>query len=175
MPTREQSIALKNPQANGNVWFIKNVKTVANSDEEITGLATVNTKSEIIVQQKNKELAPVSNTYKGDGNIKLNSYKANHLVYESDSKDKNFAVFSEIYYPKGWNAYIDGALTPHTCVNYVLRGMEVPAGKHKIEFKFEPNTYKTANTVALIGSIIALLSIVIGFYFSTFKSLLPKK
>ncbi len=175
LPTREQSIALKNPQANGNVWFIKNVKTVANSDEEITGLATVNTKSEIIVQQKNKELAPVSNSYNGDGNIKLNSYKANHLVYESESKDKNFAVFSEIYYPKGWNAYIDGALTPHTCVNYVLRGMEVPAGKHKIEFKFEPNTYKTANTVALIGSIIALLSIAIGFYFSTFKSLLAKK
>lgn len=166
LPTREQSIPLKNPQANGNAWFIKNVKTVANSDEEITELGKINTKTEIVVQQKNKELAPIANSYNADGSINLISYQPNKLVYESDSKDKNFAVFSEIYYPKGWNAYIDGTLTPHTTVNYVLRGMEIPAGKHKIEFKFEPTTYKTANTVALIGSIIALLSISIGFYFS---------
>ena len=57
-------------------------------------------------------------------------------MYETEATDKGFAVFSEIYYPKGWNAYVDGNLTPHTCVNYILRGMEIPAGKHKVEFKF---------------------------------------
>ena len=175
LPTKEQSFAFKNPQANGNAWFIKEVKTVANSDEEIKNLGEINTKSQIVVQQKNKEVAPIGSNYNANGIITLTSYKPNDLIYESDSKDKNFAVFSEIYYPKGWNAYIDGALTPHTCVNYVLRGMEVPAGKHRIEFKFEPSTYKTANMVALIGSIIALLSIAIGFYFASIKPLLAAK
>ena len=90
-------------------------------------------------------------------------------MYESDSKDKGFAVFSEIYYPKGWNAYIDGTLTPHTCVNYILRGMEIPAGKHKIEFKFEPSSYKTGNMISLVGSMLVLLCVAGGFYFAKKK------
>jgi uncharacterized membrane protein YfhO len=96
----------------------------------------------------------------------LQSYKPNDLVYEADTKEKGFAVFSEIYYPKGWNAYIDGTLTPHTCVDYVLRGMEIPAGKHKVEFKFEPTVYKTGNSIALIGSILVLLGVFGGFFFA---------
>lgn len=169
LPTKSEPVPVKNPQANGNAWFIRDVKTVANSDDEILGLSKVNTKSGIIIQEKNKNLAPVSNSYSAQGNINMVSYKANDLIYESDSKDKGFAVFSEIYYPKGWNAYIDGALTPHTCVNYILRGMEIPAGKHKIEFKFEPSSYKTGNMIALIGSILLFISIGIGFYFANKK------
>jgi uncharacterized membrane protein YfhO len=78
-------------------------------------------------------------------------------------------VFSEIYYPKGWDAYIDGNLTPHTCVNYVLRGMEIPAGKHKVEFKFEPKAYKTGNTIAMFGSILVLIAVAGGLFFASKK------
>ncbi len=169
VPTKEQTVPIENPQANGNAWFIKHIKTVANADSEIVGLYNVNTKREAIIQQKNKALATVGDSYSNDGKITLQSYKPNDLVYETEAKDKGFAVFSEIYYPKGWNAYIDGKLTPHTCVDYVLRGMEIPAGKHQVEFKFEPAIYKTGNTIALIGSILLLLSVAAGLYMAAKK------
>ncbi len=164
VPTKEQTVPIANPQANGNVWFIKNLKTVSTADSEIVGLYNLNTKREAVIQKKNKGLITASASYNNTGKINLKSYKPNDLVYESDAKEKSFAVFSEIYYPKGWNAYIDGVLTPHTCVNYVLRGMEIPAGKHNIEFKFEPAVYKIGNMIALIGSILLLLSVTAGVY-----------
>lgn len=166
VPAKDQVFAIPNPQANGNAWFVKNIKTVASADSEIVALYNLNTKREAVVQQKNKTISPMSDNYNADGKITLLSYKPNDLVYETDSKEKGFAVFSEIYYPKGWNAYVDGNLTSHTCVNYVLRGMELPAGKHKVEFKFEPQVYKTGNSIALIGSILLLLVVGISLYFS---------
>lgn len=169
VPAKDQSFAIPNPQANGNAWFVKNIKTVANADSEIVALYGLNTKRDAVIQQKNKEITPVASSYNTDGKITLQSYKPNYLVYETDSKDKGFAVFSEIYYPKGWDAYIDGKLTPHTCVNYVLRGMEIPAGKHKVEFKFEPKSYKTGNTIAMIGSILVLIAVGGGLFFATKK------
>ncbi|MBA4242055.1 MAG: hypothetical protein C0448_15130 [Sphingobacteriaceae bacterium] len=169
VPAKDQSFAIPNPQANGNAWFVKNIKTVANADSEIVALYGLNTKRDAVIQQKNKEITPVASSYNTGGKITLQSYKPNYLVYETDSKDKGFAVFSEIYYPKGWDAYIDGNLTPHTCVNYVLRGMEIPAGKHKVEFKFEPKAYKTGNTIAMIGSILVLIAVGGGLFFATKK------
>ena len=71
-------------------------------------------------------------------------------------------MFSEIYYKEGWNAYVDGRLTPHYNVNYVLRGMEIPKGKHTIEFKFEPSVVKTGSTIALFSSVLLLLFIIIS-------------
>ncbi|MBS1637166.1 MAG: YfhO family protein [Bacteroidetes bacterium] len=168
IPSKDQLIPLQNPEANGNAWFIRNVKEVANADEEITGLGKINTKTDVIIQQKNKEGVDVKPQYDGNGSIKLLSYKPNDLVYETDASTPQFAVFSEIYYPKGWNAYVDGNLQNHTCVDYVLRGMNVPAGKHKIEFKFEPAVYKTGNTVAMIGSLLLLLTVA-GSLFMFYK------
>lgn len=166
VPAKDQTFAIPNPQANGNAWFVKNIKTVANADSEIVALYGLNTKRDAVIQQKNKEVVPVAGSYNTEGKITLQSYKPNYLVYETDSKDKGFAVFSEIYYPKGWDAYIDGNLTPHTCVNYVLRGMEIPAGKHKVEFKFEPKAYTTGNTIAMVGSILVLIAVGGGLYFA---------
>lgn len=164
VPTKDAVIPIPNPQANGNAWFVKNIKTVANADSEIVALYHINTKREAVIQQKNKDLATVADSYSAEGKITLQSYKPNHLVYQSDSKEKGFAVFSEIYYSKGWDAYIDGALTPHTCVNYILRGMEIPAGKHTVEFKFEPKVYKTGNSIAMAGSVLVLLCVGGGFF-----------
>jgi hypothetical protein len=169
VPAKDNVFAIPNRQANGNAWFVKNIKTVANADSEIVALYDINTKREAVIQQKNKEIVAAANSYNADGKITLQSYKPNDLVYETDSKEKGFAVFSEIYYPKGWNAYVDGNLTPHTCVNYILRGMELPAGKHKVEFKFEPQVYKTGNSVALIGSILLLLVVGVSLFFANKK------
>lgn len=159
-----RAIPFTNPQANGNAWFIKNITYVENADKEILGLANLETKSQAIMQVKHKAEVNAEANYSGEGKIKLISYKPNDLVYESETNQKQFAVFSEIYYPKGWNAYIDGTLMPHTAVNYVLRGMPVPEGKHTIEFKFEPATYKTGNSIARVGSILVFLTIGISIF-----------
>jgi uncharacterized membrane protein YfhO len=76
------------------------------------------------------------------------------ILYESNAASNQFAVFSEVYYPSGWNAYIDGKKVDYCRVNYVLRGMPVPAGKHAIEFKFEPASYYTGNRITLWLSIL---------------------
>jgi uncharacterized membrane protein YfhO len=90
------------------------------------------------------------------------------LVYEANASKDQLAVFSEIYYEKGWNAYLDGKLTPHVRADYILRAMKVPAGKHTIEFKFEPEGYKKGESIALMGSI-ALFAFVLGAAFWTRK------
>lgn len=159
-----EEMPLLNKMANGNAWFVKNLFVVPTADDEILGLRKLDTKTQAITTEKYKEVDQLKDTYNADGSITLQSYKANHLVYESNSSEDAFAVFSEIYYPKGWNAYVDGQLKPHIGVNYVLRGMNLPAGKHTVEFKFEPETYHTSNTVALIGSILLLLSVGLGLY-----------
>ncbi|MCE3260843.1 MAG: hypothetical protein K0S12_2484 [Bacteroidetes bacterium] len=157
-------IPFKNPQANGSVWFVKNLKAVHDADSEIVGLYYINTKVQAVLKEQYKKELGLKDNYSAEGTIKLISYQPNHLVYESDSKDEQFAVFSEIYYPKGWNAYVDGQLKPHTNVNYVLRGMAIAPGKHKIEFKFEPKTYYNANTIAMVGSILLLIVVGAGIY-----------
>ncbi|MBA3665662.1 MAG: YfhO family protein [Bacteroidetes bacterium] len=158
-------IPFKNPQANGSVWFVKAVKAVQNADSELVGLYYINTKVQALMNQKFKSELGLKDSYSGEGNIKLTNYQANDITYESDIKEEQFAVFSEIYYPKGWNAYVDGQLKPYANVDYVLRGMNIPAGKHKIEFKFEPSTYKTGNTLAMVGSILVLIFVGAGIYF----------
>ena len=94
-------------------------------------------------------------------------YKPNYLKYNSNSVKDGIVIFSEIYYDKGWNAYIDGERKPHFRANYVLRGMKIPKGNHIIEFKFEPSTYKTGEIVSLASSIILLLLLA----FVSFKEL----
>jgi len=83
----------------------------------------------------------------------LVDYKPNYLKYESNNTNSGFAVFSENYYQEGWQAYIDGVEAAHVRVNYVLRGMDIPAGNHAIEFKFEPQIIKTGSGIALVSTI----------------------
>ena len=97
----------------------------------------------------------------------MTEYKPNYLRYNSSSAEDGIVIFSEIYYDKGWNAYVDGELSPYFRANYVLRGMQMPKGNHVIEFKFEPNTYKIGETISLASSIILLLLLA----FVSFKEL----
>lgn len=150
---------LVNNNANGNVWFVKNVNYAESADDEITALNTINPKETAVVNSADKEILARAESFAGQGTIFLTSYKPNHLKYESNSAANELAVFSEIYYPEGWNAYIDGKQVDYVCANYTLRALPIPAGMHTVEFKFEPQTYHTGQTVSLIGSILLLLLI----------------
>lgn len=159
----------QNPEANGNAWFVDGLKYVSSANEEIVALDSLKTKSVAVFDRSN--FGDTTNfTIKADStaNIKLIGYSLENLKYESSSSENQFAVFSEIYYKDGWNAYINGELKPHYRVNYVLRGMEVPAGNHTIEFKFEPKVIQTGSIIALV-SYAFLLLIPLGWFFKTRK------
>lgn len=173
------SIALANPAANGNAWFVKEVKKVNTADAEMKALDSLNTKDKAI-------LNPISlktkanynfNDFKRDSlaNIKLDIYKPNYLKYTSNNTNDGFAVFSEMYYQNGWKATIDGNEEIIFRVDYALRGLQVPAGKHTIEFKFEPQVVKTGSSIALMSSIGMILLIIGGIYFETRKKSIEKR
>lgn len=161
----DRAIPLKNSEANGNAWFVKELRFVQSPDSEIVGLYNIDTKTQAVLNESAKQTdSKLRTSYPAAGSISLTSYSPNNLVYKSSSPSDEFAVFSEIYYEKGWNAYVDGQLQNHVQTDYVLRGMSVAAGAHTIEFKFEPQVYKTGNSIALVGSIILLLTVSAGIY-----------
>ncbi len=146
-----------NEGANGNVWFVKELQKVNSANEEIQALDSLDNKNKAVytVPRLTKQKA-----YGGQfavdslASIKLVENKQNYLKYQSDNVNKGFAVFSEVYYGNGWKTLIDGVEATHIRVNYTLRGMEIPAGKHVIEFKFDPDVVKTGSSIALGSSII---------------------
>lgn len=158
-------VAQRNPEALGNAWFVKDIKWVNSPDEEIAGLSNLNAKYTAVANSKYKSDLKNINVGSFDSlaSIQLQNYSPDDLVYQSKSTIPQLAVFSEIYYNSGlgWNAYIDGVLTNHIRVNYILRGLNVPAGNHKIEFKFEPQSYVIGENIALICSLL-LIIIIIG-------------
>ena len=157
-----------NPDANGNAWFVEDIKYVNSANEEILALDSLDTRRVAVMYSKNEYASFLSEDRMIDtlSSIKVEEYKPNHIKYNSSSAVDGFAVFSEIYYENGWNAYVDGSLTPYTRVNYALRGMEIPAGKHKIEFKFEPQVIKTGSTIALASSIVFMVLFFGGLFYN---------
>jgi hypothetical protein len=154
---------LRNPSAFGNAWVVDHYKLVANADEEIAALGKNDLKSTAIIdkrfaeQVKGKEFASDQSAA-----VSLLSYAPNHLVYEFESHAEQLVVFSEIYYDKGWKAFIDGEETPYLRADYVLRAMVVPAGKHRIEFSFEPRVWVVGETISLIASLLLILLLLGG-------------
>jgi hypothetical protein len=155
-----------NPNYNGNTWFVENVKFVNSSDQEMKALDSIDSKNEAIVNQKEfgTQLKNTSFVKDSSATITMNSYQPNHLKYNSNNTNPGLAVFSEMYYAEGWNATIDGKAVSHFRADYVLRAMEIPAGKHSIEFKFEPQVVKTGSTIALVSSVLMLLLLIGGVY-----------
>jgi len=146
----------QNPAAMGNAWFVNEINTVADADAEIAALNRFNPENTAIIDVRFSEqmIDGLDNT---GASISLIEYKPNYLKYNSNSSKNGIAIFSEIYYDKGWNAYVDGELKPHFRANYVLRGMQIPAGNLIVEFKFEPAVYHISERIALTSSIILLL------------------
>jgi len=145
-----------NPGAMGNAWFVNEINLVANADAEIAALDGFKPSNTAIVDTRFSEqmIVELDNT---GANIDLTEYKPNYIKYNSTTTKEGIAIFSEIYYDKGWNAYVNGELKPHFRANFVLRGMKIPAGNHVIEFKFEPAVYHVSERIALASSVVLLL------------------
>jgi hypothetical protein len=148
--------AQQNPGARGNAWFVNEINIVANADAEIAALDGFKPSNTAIVDTSFSEQI-IDGLDNIASSIVLTEYKPNYLKYNSNSINDGIAIFSEIYYDKGWNAYVNGELKPHFRANYVLRGMKIPAGNHVVEFKFEPAVYHVSEQIALASSVVLLL------------------
>lgn len=162
---------VSNPDVNGNAWFVSQIKLVNSADEEMKALDSLDSKEVAVVNSKDFDIKNTAFAKDSSSTITLENYKPNYLKYVSNNSKEGLAVFSEMYYGKGWNAYIDGKSVDHIRVDYVLRALNIPAGKHTIEFKFEPQVIKTGSTITLISSIGMLLLLVGGIYFERKKGL----
>lgn len=160
----KQAQPILNPYQNGNAWFVEKINIVKDANEEMRMLGEIDTKKELVVDQAVSSILPSEILPDSTASIELISYKPNHLVYNVSCNSDQVAVFSEIFYDKGWIATIDGEEVPYTRVNYLLRGMPLKAGKYELEFKFEPKSYSQGNLIAIISSIIFLLGLMAFFF-----------
>lgn len=162
-----KQIPVENPYAFGNAWFVDDVKYVNNANEEIESINEIDPAETAIVDSKFKDiLNGVEAGYKDSfSSIILTEYEPNRLVYKTSSLKDAIAVFSEIYYP-GWQVYIDGQEATVGRANYIFRIMNIPAGDHTIEFKFDPKSIHVTEAIAYSAMALLLLGIVLGLYFS---------
>ena len=164
--TGEQGLpVLRNPNALGNAWLVDRITYVDNADAEMSALDTIDPASEAVADRRfatalGSQYAPLDSA----ATIALTSYSPNCLTYSSHSGTDAIAVFSEVYYPHGWHASVDGVEVPVGRVNYLLRAIALPAGDHRVELRFDPQSLHTTGTVATIAIILiyilALLAIV---------------
>jgi len=171
---RGQSQAIQRNSNLGNAWFVNEYKMVENADAEMAALSTFNPRTTALIQKKHADylsgLNLSNDSLSNAGNsIRLTNYHPDKMTYESNASSEQLAVFSEIYYPpeKGWQVYIDDQPIENDFIkaNYTLRAMRVPAGKHKIEMRFEPRSYYTGETISLVGSLLALLCFIGGMVY----------
>lgn len=156
-----------NPQANGNAWFVEKVKVVSTADDEIQELENLDTKREAVVTEKNADgLNRFDFVVDSTATIELVDYQPNHLIYQSANDNLGVAVFSEMYYPHGWKVSIDEEEVKPFKANYSLRALRIPAGKHTIEFKFEPEVVAKGSKITLASSIVLGLAFISAVVFS---------
>jgi len=149
---------IKNPHRDGNAWFVDNFRWVGNADEEIDELKSIDPSRTALIDKRFEDVVEIDNiNMDTTASIHLVQYKPNHLTYTYTAAKSQIALFSEVYYPKGWNAFIDEQPAPHFRANYILRGMVLPEGKHTVEFKFEPRSYFLGSKVSYACSALVLL------------------
>ncbi|PNW28777.1 YfhO family protein [Formosa algae] len=158
----------ENTDANGNAWFVNRVKTVESANQEILQLDSLDTRH--VAVTTSKTIKNTANVVDSTATIQAITYKPNYIKYKSTNSQNGFAVFSEIYYADGWDAFMDGELVPHERVNYILRGLDIPAGTHSIEFKFEPTVIQKGSTIALASSVVLGVLVLIGLFFGFKKT-----
>lgn len=155
--------AIKSETANGAAWFVQNIIHASTPREEIDTLGDIDTSTTAVVGEE------VDTKSFGDGEITLTEYRPNYLKYTCSSAEGGTVVFSEIYYDKGWKAYIDGHEAPYFRADYVLRGMELPAGEHIVEWKFRAPGWAWVDGVTMAASILILLGAVWALINCTIK------
>jgi hypothetical protein len=155
----------RNSTAAGNAWIVKGVQFVKNADEEMKAISSFDPKNEAIVDDRYRSMVNSKNVGADPtAFIKLDKYHPDHLEYSYSAPRDVIAVFSEIYYDKGWNMYVDGIQKPYFRADYVLRAAQLEAGNHKVEFKFEPTSYYLGEKISLVGSILLLAALGFAFY-----------
>ena len=166
----------RNSQAFGNAWFIEDIHIVETADEEIEALANLDPRADAVIHRDFAHLVEGFDPVKF-GSITLTDYQPHRLKYTADAQGDQLAVFSEVWFgpDKGWQAYLDGQPVEHFRANYVLRAMNVPNGKHEIEFVFDPATYRTGNTLSLIFSLLIILGLIgtLGYLLKKQSDLVP--
>ena len=162
--------AALNPGALGNAWFVSQLTAVESADQAIQSLSSLDPAREAIVNTNDfPEVVPGTFAVDSTSQIRLVSYSANALEYISENPETGMAVFSEMYYPEGWKAYIDGKPEPHFRVNYALRGMVIPGGRHEITFRFEPEVIRIGSQISLAGTAVLALLLLGGIGLSIFR------
>ncbi|AZI23284.1 hypothetical protein EIH07_09640 [Chryseobacterium taklimakanense] len=162
----EQPQAVANANANGNAWFVSDVKFVNTPNEEIDAIGVIDSKKTAVVANSDKnyfsgkQIVPDSTAH-----IDLKKYQPNELEYSSVSKTPQLAVFSEIYYPKCWKMFIDGKEVPYIKADYLLRAVHVPAGNHTLKMVFEPEVIKTGKMISMAVFGLFLLLAALGIWF----------
>lgn len=162
-PQTGQTSLHPNPNAFGPCWLVKNVKIVDGPAQEIQSIGNADLKDTAFVQ-KSFANAVIEPQWDSTASIKLSKFDNDVMEYSSNSNTPQFAVFSEVYYPYGWNAYVDGKKVEYCRTNYVLRGLSVPAGKHEIKFVFEPSSYKKGLKIAYAASFLILIFFLGGIF-----------
>ena len=162
----ENPVIVENPNAMGNAWFVDSVVIANTPNEESEALNTINLRNTLVTDVKFKEFVKDFRPHHdSSATIKLTKYAPDYVEYDYTAKEKGTVVFSEIYYPYGWNAYIDGQPADHFRANYTLRALNVPAGTHHIRFEFRPATVEKWGKVAIASKYVMNLTIlgIIGF------------
>lgn len=160
----KQTMAIVNPYALGPCWLVKDIKYVRTADQEMAALDTFDPATTAIINEEFKTFIPFAPAFDSTATIKLVENKNDNIKYEFNASSNQFAVFSEMYYSKGWKAFIDGKEAPYCKVNYALRGMSIPAGKHSIEFVFDSKLVDTAEQLAKFASIFSWLFVALSAF-----------
>ncbi|MEQ1554760.1 MAG: YfhO family protein [Ferruginibacter sp.] len=164
-PQTGQPMVQQNPDAAGNAWFVKNIKYVNSANEEMLALDSLKVKETVVIDNREKGNVAFAPQYDSTAKISLIENKNDVINYQATSTSNQFAVFSEVYYPKGWKAYIDDKETPIAKVNYILRGLSLPAGNHKIRFEFKSDSYIWGNRLSLISGVLSFILLFGGVFF----------
>ena len=160
VPAEENTAIQINDKANGNAWFVSNIKWVKNENEEIAALKNLDTKKTAVLNEKYKE--KIKNTGQDSlSYIRLVSYHPEKLIYESRNSQDGLAVFSENWYPYGWSVKIDGKEVPMLKADYALRAVLVPKGRHEIIFEFKPQIVEKGARISLVSYLLFLLAIIL--------------
>jgi hypothetical protein len=162
-PQTGQPGLITNPDAMGNGWLVKHVQIMDDKVSVIKAIGITNLKDTAIVEKSYAKLV-TQPQWDSASFVRMTSFDNDTVEYEAKCNGPQFAVFSEVYYPLGWNAYLDGKKVEYCNVNYILRGLSVPPGSHTIRFVFEPESVKKGTSIMFIASIAILLSLMGGLF-----------
>ncbi|MBF1442878.1 MAG: YfhO family protein [Prevotella pallens] len=166
--------SIQNPYAQGNGWFVDKLTYVADANAEYAGVGKIDVSHEAVADKKFEPILGQTQTNDSTARVVLTKYEPNNMTYTVSSTKGGVVVFSEVYYP-GWTATIDGQPAELGRVNYILRALNVKAGKHEVVLDFHPTSISTTETIAYAALIVLLLAICVAIYSEKKKQKITKE